>query len=366
MLKFKYIAMNYRFKSLKKVLDSFFWEEIIWVTEMSFRTGMSKVVLHKYVKELVKQKKLKKIWKPPHTKYKKSDLFVEEFSNNNFFSDNPSSWFLVKDSFWKKLQKNDFIPDFDSIKIMNEIFYKFSSNWELLISYEWFKKWCNLRKLNIKDKLNSYIKINSYIKTLQNSCWLINSRSSFEKCFKEIFLDELYYSCQYKWMEFWRWKLAEMTFYAKQSQDKKLIKMAISQIIEKLECIIRKEKFDAIAIVPWSIKRQNQLLELLKSELKFLNLPFVNIIKYYPNNIPIPQKSLKSREQRIINARNTIVVYDKNVSTYSNVFLIDDFVWSGSTLNETAFKLKQSWVKKVTWFAFVWNLDLNYEIINEI
>jgi adenine/guanine phosphoribosyltransferase-like PRPP-binding protein len=55
-------------------------------------------------------------------------------------------------------------------------------------------------------------------------------------------------------------------------------------------------------------------------------LPFVNIIKYYPNNIPIPQKTLKTREQRIQNAKNTIFVDDKNISKYNKVLLIDDFV----------------------------------------
>ncbi len=48
------------------------------------------------------------------------------------------------------------------------------------------------------------------------------------------------------------------------------------------------------------------------------------------------------------------------------VFLIDDFVWSGSTLNETATKLKYEWVKEVHWFAFVWNMNLDYDVINEV
>ena len=164
-----------------------------------------------------------------------------------------------------------------------------------------------------------------------------------------------------------------MTFFAKQSQDKNLIWESISEIILKLKCFIKQWNFDAIAIVPWSICRQNQLLHFLKKELEFLNLPFIKIVKYYPNKIPVPQKSLKIREQRIQNARNTIFINDKNIKKYlgapwgyKKVFLIDDFVWSGSTLNETACKLKEEGVKKVCGFAFVWNLDLSYEVINEV
>lgn len=70
-------------------------------------------------------------------------------------------------------------------------------------------------------------------------------------------------------MEFWRWKLAEMTFYAKQSQNKKLIAEANNEIYLKLECIIEEWNFDAIAITPWSIDRKNQLLWLLKDNIDF-------------------------------------------------------------------------------------------------
>jgi hypothetical protein len=117
-----------------------------------------------------------------------------------------------------------------------------------------------------------------------------------------------------------------MTFYAKQSQNKALISESIDEIIYKLECIITKEKYSALGIIPWSIDRKNQLLKILKNRLKDLSLPFVNIIKYYPNGISIPQKSLKTREQRIQNAKNTIFVDDKNIGEYESILLIDDFV----------------------------------------
>jgi predicted amidophosphoribosyltransferase len=59
-------------------------------------------------------------------------------------------------------------------------------------------------------------------------------------------------------------------------------------------------------------------------------------------------------------------VEDKNIEKFKNIFLIDDFVWSGSTLNETAKKLKNKWVEKIYWFSYVWNLNLDYEVINEV
>jgi hypothetical protein len=61
-----------------------------------------------------------------------------------------------------------------------------------------------------------------------------------------------------------------MTFYAKQSQNKDLINESISEIILKLECLIKNNNFNAIAITPWSIDRKNQLLDILKNKLKYL------------------------------------------------------------------------------------------------
>lgn len=167
-------------------------------------------------------------------------------------------------------------------------------------------------------------------------------------------------------MEFGRGKLAEMTFYAKQSQNKKLINESIEMILLQLQCILKHSQIDAIAIVPPSIPRINQLLKILKNKLKTYNLPFVDLVKYSPSKIPVPQKSLKSREQRIRNAQETIIINTTQRLPFKKVLLIDDFVGSGSTLNETAYKLKEQGVKQVIGFSFVGNTNLNYEVINEI
>ena len=346
--------MKHNYKSLQQVIDVLKSWDILGWTEIADKLWKSRVVVHKYLKELVKSKKIKKIGKPPHTKYK----IVDAYRNIS------TSW--NKASHNVEYKSEIFSPDFKTRKTLDEIFYKFSPDGSLLEGLKWMKLWCANRNLDIKEKSDNYISIYNHIVWLQDSCGLLSAKESFWKYFDGVYMDEIYYGDQYKWMEFGRWKLAEMTFYAKQSQNKALITQAISEIFPKLECIIDREWFDAIAITPWSIDRKNQLLGLLKNELKTLWLPFVNITKYYPNNIPIPQKSLKSREARIQNARNTIIVDDDNISEYDKVFLIDDFVWSWSTLNETAHKLILEWVNKVIGFAFVWNLNLEYDIINEV
>lgn len=339
--------MNYSFKSLKQVTDIFIWDEKIWATEISNRLWKSRTIIHKYLKELVNRWELKKIWTWPKVVYQKTSLDIEN-----------------KDDLIKLYQ--DLIISFQDRKVLDEAFLKFSADWEIMKWFEGFKDWCNERNINTKEKINLFLNTYNHILSLQDSCWLINAKNAFWKDFEEVYLDDIFYSDQYNRMEFWRWKLAELTFYWKSTQNKQLINESIDEIILKLECKIKTEKYDAIAITPWSIDRKNQLLNILKNKLKIFNLPFINLIKYYSSWITIPQKSLKTREQRIKNARNTIFVYDKNIWNYKKVFLIDDFVGSWSTLNETAKKLKDEWIITVDWFAFVWNLNLKYDIINEV
>lgn len=340
--------MNYSFDSLQYVLELLKKNGELGITKMSQISWKSRVILHKYVKELLELWKIEKIWVFPKVKYrivweKNKELFSKVEKNNN------------EVTFWYREKK-----------ILDEIFFKFSADGKILSWYNGLYEWCNERRFQFQDKVKSYIDIYYHIENMRDDCWLLPAGWAFWKDFESVYLNNVFYADQYKRMDFWRGKLAEITFYGKLTQNKKLIGQSIDEIIDKLECKIRAEKYHAIAITPWSIERNNQLLKLLKQRLEYLWLPFINIVKYYPNGIAIPQKSLKTREQRIQNAKNTIFINDKNIHKYKKVFLIDDFVWSGSTLNQTAHKLKSEWVKIVDGFAFVGNLNLSYEVINEI
>lgn len=335
--------MNYKFSSLKPILDVLEVQEKLWASEIADIVWKSRTIVHKYLNELVKRWEITKIGTPPYVKYQKKNIK----KNQNI-----------------KKNMDDILINYEDKKILDEAFYKISSTWQIQKWFEWFKKWCEKRNFDFKTKKNSFINIYKHIQKLQDNCWNIPAKRDFWKKFDKIYLNNVYYSDQYTRMDFWRWKLAEMAFYAKSSQNKKLIDETLDEIMYKIKCIIKSNNYDAIAIVPWSIDRKNQLLKILKDKLKVLDLPFVNIIKYYSSWIIVAQKSLKTRQERIENAQNTIFVDD--IKTYDKVFLIDDFVGSGSTLNETAKKLKENWTKKVDWYAFVWNLDLSYEVINEI
>ncbi len=343
------MAINYT--SLRPILDVLSEYGELSPKQISEKTGLWKTITQAYLKELVTRGEIEKVGAPPKTRYK---IYWKQ--------DNPWVVYVPILGFaWD----NPF--DYQTRKILDENFTKFSSTGT---RYQWldgFYKWVNKREENIDTMVNNFLKVQQKIVDIQDTCGIIDATDYFWKQFDEVYLDAVYYADLYIWLEFGRWRLAEITFYAKQSQNTKLINESIDEIFPKLECLIAREKPDAIVITPWSIDRRNQLLKILGNSLKVFNIPSIRLTKYSPSGILIPQKSLKTSKEREENAKNTIFVDDVGVSEYKKVLLIDDFVWSGATLNETAKKLKDAWVGEVIGFTFVGNLNLNeYEIIREI
>jgi len=337
----------YKQQSLQPIIDFLEDGKIISPTDIAIYFNKSNVIIHKYLKQLLEDQIVVKIWKWTHAKYQ-----LKNIQKNS-----------QKKQIWNFLDK----INYQNIEIIEKEFLKFDSDGRILEWIKWFIARCETRNLDIQEKSDNFVKIYKHIKSIQNDCSLLDVSQDFAKNIEHKSMDKLFYADQYKWMEFGRWKLAEMTFYAKQSQNIWLIKKSLDLIQNRLFCLISKTKPDAIAIAPHSIYRKNQLLKYLKYRLDELKIDFVWLEKYFPHKIPIPQKSLKTREQRIQNAKKTIIISNpKTASKYKRILLIDDFVGSGATLNETALKLKQNWSKEIIWFAFVWNINLSYEVINEI
>ena len=164
----------------------------------------------------------------------------------------------------------------------------------------------------------------------------------------------------YTGAEFERGALSEKMFFAKQHQDKQQLKNLISLFYRNLECFLTAFDIDAIALTPSSISRKVQILDLV-DQLLDPSIPSIPLIKYLTSGMLSQQKSL----QRTEGGENTIFIRGKHID-YNTVLLIDDFVGSGATLNETAIKLTTAWAKKMIDFAFSGSLDLKYEVINEM
>lgn len=230
---------------------------------------------------------MQKSGKTPHTLYSITQKAIDEGLIQAIVLENKEESFII-------------IPYKDQHFLEN--FYKFLPDGNLLLGKSGLEIWARERDLETKEVLERFIKLSKYIDSLRNMTGCLDATLKFDTAS----LEKVYFLDQYIYGEFGRGPLAELTFYAKLSQNRELIDTLFEKITERITTLIHTHEIDAIAIVPPSIERKHQLLHLLQKKLSGLHLPFIDIYKHYPNRIPVAQKSLKTGAQRIQNAENTI------------------------------------------------------------
>lgn len=309
------------------------------VDEIVSELNVSKQYIHRVLNLFVENNEIERIGLPPKTIYKLK---------------------VVSD------KKEVSTPTISSEKqqFLQENFIAITEIGQLLYGLDAFQNWCEKRKLPLektinefittKDKYNQYIDKNGLISGLEK----LKSTKGYDK----IFMDELLYLDFYAIERFGKTRLGTILHYAKQGQNKMLMKILIEEIKEKINTILTIYKIDAIAYVPPTIKRETQLMKVLANGLK-INLPSIDIIKT-GGIIPVPQKSLNKIEERINNAENTFVV--KGNVSYNTILLIDDAVGSGSTLNQIAGKIKNKQLAKTVIGLAIVGSFKGFDVITDV
>ncbi len=206
---------------------------------------------------------------------------------------------------------------------------------ESLEGWKGFVAWCNKTNQDPLKTVRDYqVTLNKFNKYKKNG--LIDGMPKMRNTFKKVFLDKLFYLDFYSIERFGKTKLGQMLLYAKQSQNRILISRLIDNIKPDILKIISKYKIDGVIYIPPTVKREVQLMKELENNLS-LPLRTLGVTKI-KTEIIVPQKTLSKLEDRIENARKTIIVNEHN--KYKNVLLIDDAVGSGATMNETAKQIK--------------------------
>ena len=300
-------------KIKEKIISLFETKKELSVSEITNTLFVSKQMVHLVLNKLLEIGFVEKFGRTQKTIYKLKEVSSKKIESNILVS-NEKQNFLIQN------------------------FLMISEIGQILTGLEGFENWCSKRKLPIektidefmltKEKYNQYFDNNGLISGLNK---LKNTKG-----YDVIFMDEVLYLDFYAIERFGKTKLGTILHYAKQGQNKMLMRLLIEEIKQKIQIIIEQYNIDAIAYVPPTIKRETQLMKVLANGLK-INLPAIDIVKI-GGIIPVPQKSLNKLEERINNAENTFVVRG-NVS-YNNVLLIDDAIGSGSTLNQIAGKIK--------------------------
>jgi len=221
-------------------------------------------------------------------------------------------------------------------KILDDNFLIISPKGERKEGIEAFSYWCKRRNLpftkTAKEYKKTWQKYNKYKKD-----GLIDGTYKFKKTFKRQFVDKVFYIDFYSIERFGKTRLGWLLLYAKQTQDKKLIRELVLEFKDKVKDFVKDKQIDAVGFIPPTIKREVQIMKEVEKNLE-LKLSKISI-KKIKTPVVVAQKTLKKLEDRIENASSSILVDE--TKAFGNILLIDDAVGSGATMNEVARKIRQ-------------------------
>lgn len=305
---------------------------------------ISNVTIHKQLRKLLKEELIVRVGKPPLV-----------------FYTNPPETVTTSTIETQQLPVSD-------QQLIDSHFLSITPDGRLLYGLVGFVNWLK----NYQKNKSVDIVAKEYVELLQSQKqqfspegW-IDGTAKLRNTFKETPISYLLFEDIYSYKVFGRTKLAKLVMYAKQTGEKVLIDKIGDLAKPIIEKIIKKFSIEAVVYIPPTVPRPLQFMDELRVRLH-LNLPEIKLAKVTPGDIPIPQKTLSSVEERVINARDSIYLKSNTQLLYKNILLIDDVAGSGASFQETAKKLKNSdiGVVNIIAFALVGNIK-GYEVIREI
>jgi len=306
----------------------------VTATDLSNYLDLSRQAVHKQINKLLGNNVIYKIGKPPKVFY----LLNREKKSSNVAHIKP------------KLKK-----------LIDDNFTVITPAGEREEGFQGFIYWCGKQKLPIAKTVREYEKtLKKYVPYKKDG--LIDGMYKIKHTFNRVYIDRVFYLDFYSIERFGKTKLGQLLLYAKQSQDRALIKELVDQIKPKIFSVIRKFKIDAVGYIPPTVKRETQLMRELERQLN-LPVPTINLVKI-KTPVVVPQKTLGKLEDRIENARSTIVVNE--TKRYKTILLIDDALGSGATLNETTQKIKSQNLAEVVIGLAITGSFSGFEVISEV
>lgn len=251
-------------------------------------------------------------------------------------------------------------------RTIEESYLYVTATGEMLEGWTGFERW--VREIGQGQKLESlaqeYVNQRREANKIASREGWIEATGKFRKTFEGNWLDRVYYKDFYSLPNFGKTRLGQLVLYAKQSQNRNLMKQVAQICKPTIEAIVEKHKISAVGYIPPTVPRQIQFQTELEEYLA-LPIPKIKFRKVYSGRILVAQKTLSRFAERVVNAKETIVVEDEKIR-FDKVLLIDDAVGSGATLNETAKKLKEAEMAKiVVGFAVVGSMK-GFEVIQEV
>ena len=245
--------------------------------------------------------------------------------------------------------------------LVDKHFYSLTPLGEELIGKKGFSKWCRQRKFDEAKKQAEYISIIQ--KYYPNNFKIpIDFTNKVKNTFTDLALNKVWAVDYYNIEIFGKTKLGTQVMIAKQTGNDQAIMVLVDKISLIADNIIKKYNIGAVAFVSPTIQRQSQLMSGLEANV-VKDIPRLKVHKVGAK-ILIPQKTLKSLDDRILNAAQTFVV--ESSYSYKNVLIIDDALGSGATLNEIAKQIKYKKIAQKCYGLVLVSSPSGYEVINEV
>ncbi|MEM8568443.1 MAG: hypothetical protein AAGF85_18425 [Bacteroidota bacterium] len=309
------------------------------VKEIMHKLDHSKQMIHLVIKDLAQEGFIEKLGRAPKTIYRLASNNSKE--PNRDFSD-------INDEMNSFLDKN-FI-------LITEI-------GELLHGIEAFTVWCEKRNLPLLKTLDEFVTTKTKYERFYTSEGTIDGTNKLISTYGEnTYLDKVIYLDFYAIERFGKTRLGTLLHFAKQGQNKFLMRLLMDELKPKIFPLIAKGQYEAVAFVPPTIRREVQIMKFIEASLN-LSLPVIDL-KKISGIIPVPQKSLSKLPERINNAKKTFAVSDQH--QFNKVLLIDDAVGSGATLNYISEKLKLKNVAKIVDGLAVVGSFKGFDVITDI
>jgi hypothetical protein len=309
------------------------------VSELQEQIAVSRQMLHRVLSRMLEEGYLQKLGRPPKVFYR--------------LNQEPSG---------KKLSVLSLSDD--EISFLNAHFLLITEMGKRLEGAEAMQAWCEKQKLPVEKTVREFITTEKKYLRYVLPGGLINGTEKLKntKGFDAIAIDDMFYCDFYAIERFGKTRLGTLLHFAKQGQNRQLMNEIISLTKERSGVLIKEKKIEAVGYIPPTIKRHLQFMSVLQKGYN-LPLPHLNLVKV-SGAIPVPQKALNKIEDRIGNARASIIV--KETRQFGNVLLIDDAVGSGATINETAAKLKHKEIAKKVFGLAITGSFKGFDVIQEV
>jgi len=253
---------------------------------------------------------------------------------------------------------------FEHELFLNQHFISVHPLGNLLEGIDAMRYWCDKQNLPLDKTIHEYVETRKKYLAFYNEDNLIDGTEKLisTKGIDVVGVDQLYYLDFYAIERFGKTRLGTLMHYAKQGQNKLLMKRIVNEIRQRVMRLIVEKQVDAVLFVPPTIDRKVQIMKVLEKLLQ-IDRPVVKVEKI-KSQIVVPQKALSKIFERISNAKNTF--YVPKQKKYNRILIIDDAIGSGATINEIAIKLREKKLAKEIIGLAITGSYKGFEVISEL